>query len=60
MNYADYMLPFELLFRDIDLLDIPRADRGFIQGWLRDFVFISYRDTGTNADKTYRKMDNLP
>ena len=54
------MLPFELLFRDIDLLDIPRADRGFIQGWLRDFVFISYRDTGTNADKTYRKMDNLP
>ena len=23
LNYADYLLPFELLFRDIDLLDIP-------------------------------------
>ena len=32
LNYADYMLPFELLFRDIDLLDIPRTDRVFIQG----------------------------
>ena len=27
LNYADYMLPFELLFRDIYLLDIPRTDR---------------------------------
>ena len=27
LNYVDYMLPFELLFRDIDLLDIPRTDR---------------------------------
>ena len=27
LNYADYVLPFELLFRDIDLLDIPRTDR---------------------------------
>ena len=30
MNYAGYMLPFELLFRDIDLLGIPRTDRDFI------------------------------
>ena len=34
LNYADYMLPFELLFRDIDILDIPRTDRDFIQGRL--------------------------
>ena len=55
LNYADYMLPFELLFRDIDLLDIQRTDRDFIQGRLRDFVFISDRDTGANADKNLPK-----
>ena len=39
LNYADYMSPFELLFRDIDLLDIPRTDRDFIRGRLRECAF---------------------
>ena len=51
LNYADYMLPFELLFRDIDLLDIPRTDRDFIQVRLRCCAFTSYRAAGKNADK---------
>ena len=50
-NYADYMLP-EVLFRDIDLLDIPRTDRDFIQGRLRYCAFTSYRDAAKNADKS--------
>ena len=45
------MLPFKLLSRDIDLLDIPMTDRDFIQGRLRECVFTSYRDAGKNADK---------
>ena len=59
------MLPFKLLSRDIDLLDIPMTDRDFIQGGLRECVFTSYRDAGKNADKNlsedeqYRKTNNL-
>ena len=59
LNYADYMLPFELLFRDIDLLDIPRTDRDFIQGRLRDCAFTSYRDAGNNTDKNLLKDEQF-
>ena len=59
LNYADYMLPFELLFRDIDLLDIPRTDRDFIQGRLRDCAFTSYRDVGKNTDKNLSKEEQF-
>ena len=52
LNYADYMLSFELLLRDIDLLDIPRTDRDLIQGRLRDCALTSYRIyVGNNTDK---------
>ena len=27
VNYADYLLPCELLFRDIDLCDVPSYDK---------------------------------
>ena len=59
LNYADYMLSFELLFRDIDSLDIPRTDRDFIQGTLRDCVFTLYRDAGKNADKNLSKDEQF-
>ena len=51
LNHADYMLPFELLFRDIDLLDI--------QGRLRDCAFTSYRDVGKNTDKNLSKEEQF-
>ena len=59
LNYADYLLPFELLFRDIDLLDIPRTDRDFIQGRLRDCAFTSYRDVGKNIDTNLSKEEHF-
>ena len=59
LNYADYLLPFELLFRDIDLLDIPRTDRDFIQGRLRDCAFTSYRDVGKNIDRNLSKEEHF-
>ena len=53
------MLPFELLFRDIDLLDIPRTDRDFIQGRLTDCAFTSYRDVGKNTDWNLSKEEHF-
>ena len=52
------MLPFELLFRDIYLLDIPRTDRDFIQGRLRDCAFTSYRDVGKNINTNLSKEEH--
>ena len=57
LNYADYLLPFELLFRDIDVLDIPSTDKDFIQGRLRDCAFTSYRDVGKNIDRNLPKEE---
>ena len=36
VNYADYLLAFELLFRDIDSCEIPSYDKEFIHSRLRD------------------------
>ena len=54
INYADYMIPFELLYRDVDSLEISNLDKGFIKSRLRDSAFSSYKDTS----KTFEK--NLP
>ena len=53
------MLPFELLFRDVDLLDIPRTDRDFIQGRLGDCAFRLYRDVGKNIDRNLSKEEHF-
>ena len=59
LNYVDYMLPCERWFRDIDLLDILRTDRDFIQGRLRGCALTSYRDAGKNADKNLSKDEHF-
>ena len=46
INYADYMLPFEMLYRDVDFLEVANLDKEFIKSRLRDSAFSSYKDTG--------------
>ena len=41
-DYLDHMLPFELLFRDINKIEIPNEDKGFMKSRLKDFVFTSF------------------
>ena len=54
INYADYMIPFELLYRDVDSLEVSNLDKEFIKSRLRDSAFSSYKATS----KTFEK--NLP
>ena len=54
INYADYMIPFELLYRDVNSLEVSNLDKEFIKSRLRDSAFSSYKDTS----KTFGK--NLP
>ena len=43
VNYADCLLLFELLFRDIDLCEILSYDKEFIRGRFRDCAFPSFK-----------------
>ena len=54
INYSDYMIPFELLYRDVDSLEVSHLDKEFIKSRLRDSAFSSYKD----ISKTFEK--NLP
>ena len=57
INYADYMLHFELLYRDVDFLEVVNLDKEFIKSRLRDSAFSSYKDTGKTFEKNLPKVE---
>ena len=46
INYLDFILPFELLYRDVDSLYISDMDIEFTKSRLKDSAFSSYKVTG--------------
>ena len=52
INYADCMLPFELLHRDVSNLD-----KEFIKSRLRDCAFSSYKDIGKSFEKNLHNVE---
>ena len=59
VNYADYLLPFELLFRNIDLCEIPSYDKEFIRSRLNDCAITSFRDSGKINENNLSKKEHL-
>ena len=59
VNYADYLQPFELLFRDIDLCEVPDYDKEFIHSRLRDCVFTSFRDSSKINENNLSREEYL-
>ena len=57
VNYADYVLPFELLFRDINLCETPSYDKEFICGRSRDCAFTTFRDSSKINENNYLKKN---
>ena len=57
INYADYLLPFELLYRDINSLMISNFDLDCIKAQLRDSAFSSYKELGSLWKRTYLKLN---
>ena len=55
INYTDFMLPFELLYTDVDSLEVSNLDKEFIKSRLRDSAFSSYKDTGKTLEKILPK-----
>ena len=42
MDYADQMLPFKLLFREINMVEFTNEDNNFIKSRLKDYAFTSF------------------
>ena len=57
LNYVDFMLPFELLYRDADSLEVSNLDKEFIKSRPRDSTFSSYRGTGKTLQKNLPKEE---
>ena len=50
LNYADQMLHFKLLFRDIDKNDVPNEDKKFIKSRLKNSAFTSFWSYNYNSE----------
>ena len=59
VTHADYLLPSELLFRDIDFCEIPSYDKEFIRTSLRDCAFTSFRDSSKINENNLSKEEHL-
>ena len=59
VNYTDYLLPFELLFRDIDLREIRSYDKEYIRGRLSGCAFTSFRDSSKINENNLSKEEHL-
>ena len=59
LYYADYILPFELLFRDIDLNEISSYKKIFIRSRLRDCALTSFRYSGNINENNLSKKEHL-
>ena len=50
LDYADHMLPFELLFRDINKSEMPNEDKEFIKSRLKDSAHTSFWSYNYNSE----------
>ena len=41
LRYLDHMLPFKLLFRDINKIEMPNEDKVFMKSSVKDSAFTS-------------------
>ena len=59
VNYADYLLAFELLFRDIEFCEIPSYDKEFLRSRLRDCAFTSLGESSKINENNLSKEEHL-
>ena len=53
------MLPFELLFRDLNKNEMPNEDKGFLKTRLKDSTFTSFRSYNYKSEINLTKNERL-
>ena len=59
LDYADHMLPFELLFRDINKSEMPNEDKEFIKSRLKDSAHTSFRSYNYKSEINLTKKEQV-
>ena len=59
LDYADHMLPFELLFRNIYKNELPNEDKEFVKSRLKDSAFTSFWLFNYTSEIDLTKNDRL-
>ena len=59
LDYADHMLPFELLFRDINKNEMPNEDKEYIKTRLKDSEFTSFWLNNYSSEINLTKNERL-
>ena len=59
LDYADHMLPFELLFRDINKNETPNEDKELIKTRLKASAFTSFWPYNYNKEINLTKNERL-
>ena len=59
LTYAGYLLPSELLFRDIDFCQIPSYNKEFLRSRLRDCAFTSLGESSKINENNLSKEEHL-
>ena len=59
LDYPDHMLPFELLFRDINKNEMPNEDKEFIKSRLKDSPPTTFRLYNYNSEINLTKNEKL-
>ena len=59
LDYAYHMLPFELLCRDINKIEIPNEDKEFLESRLKDSAFTSFSSCNCNIEIKLTKNEQL-
>ena len=57
ISYADFILPFELLYRDVDSIEVFNLDKEFIKTGFKDSAFSSYKNTGRIIEKKLPRVE---
>ena len=59
LDYADHMLPFELLFRDTNKSEMPNEGKEFIKTRLKNCAFTSFWSYNCNSEINLTKYERL-
>ena len=57
INYSDYLLPSELLHRNVSSLEVSNLDEDFIKSRLSESAFLLYKSTGKFFEKYLPKVE---
>ena len=55
IEYSEFLVPFEMLFRDINNLEVSNLNKERVKGRLRDSAYTSFKQVSNILRKIFQK-----